>query len=85
MEPFLSGALWGSATVPTTPSSLQEHTYDLIRGEAEGLLVGRSVGWRQGWQGGGLQDHRAVWGVLLTAQDIRLLPAGAQLSGHLPQ
>jgi hypothetical protein len=43
------------------------YTYNLIRREAEGLLVGRNVGWSGRWREGGLEDHRAVWGIIITA------------------
>lgn len=52
-------------------------TYNLTGGEAEGLPVGGSVGWRRRGQGGGLKDHGAVWGVVLAAKDVGLLPAGS--------
>lgn len=32
------------------------------------------MGWGRGWQGWDLEDHRAVQGVILTAQDICFLP-----------
>lgn len=79
----------GALTVITTPTipheHTQGHTYDLIGGEAEGLLVGRSVGWRQGWQGGSLKDDGAVRGVILATQDIHLLPVGSPALRHLRQ